>query len=103
MWNNPTYNADDSMAAVLRELAGANDNVHDALLAFVDLDQNWPYRSSENEQNKDIKPSKLVGRLDLLTTLPNTLSRMAWQSRNSQMMWPLGRRLPCSKPNSAST
>ncbi|KAF7712759.1 Beta-N-acetylhexosaminidase [Penicillium ucsense] len=103
MWNSPTYNADDSMAAVLRELAGADDKVHDALLAVVDLNQNWPYRSqevhvpqlsqdidefwtqqqkslaSQNEHGKDIniKPCKLIGRLDLLITLSNTLSRTA--------------------------
>ncbi|KAJ5880686.1 uncharacterized protein N7473_011739 [Penicillium subrubescens] len=99
MWNGPKYNADNSMAAILWELSGSDKTVHDALLAFVDINQNWPYRTPEvhsPELSKDIaafwaarqasskiKPgpgdgqSALEKRLALLTTLPNVLPRMA--------------------------
>ncbi|KAL2360023.1 hypothetical protein RJZ56_007113 [Blastomyces dermatitidis] len=47
MWNEPAYNADESMAAILQELADDNKQVHEALVAFSDLNQNWPYCTPE--------------------------------------------------------
>ncbi|OBT77019.1 hypothetical protein VF21_02885 [Pseudogymnoascus sp. 05NY08] len=95
-WNGPAYNADASMAAILQELAGGGRGVHDALLAFADLNQNWPYRDAivnAPQLNKDIaafwtarkasakhgngKKDALRSRLALLTTLPDVLPRMA--------------------------
>ncbi|KFY49919.1 hypothetical protein V496_09713 [Pseudogymnoascus sp. VKM F-4515 (FW-2607)] len=98
-WNGPAYNANDSMAAILQELSGSGRGVYDAVLAFVDLNQNWPYRDAivnAPQLNKDIaafwtarnSSSKhgngnkdgtqaLRNRLALLTTLPNVLPRMA--------------------------
>lgn len=46
-WNGPAYNANESMAAVLWELAGSDRLVHDAVVAFADLNQNWPYHTPE--------------------------------------------------------
>ena len=43
-WNGPAYDADASMAAVLAELAGDDPAVREALVAFADLNQSWPYR-----------------------------------------------------------
>jgi len=42
-WNGPAYDADASMAAALAELAGPDPAVREALEAFVDLNQSWPY------------------------------------------------------------
>lgn len=95
MWNGPEYNADKSMAASLKELAGNNKQVHKALVAFSDLNQNWPYRTPEvhsPELDKDIKAfwagrstrgqgndgsKALRQRLRLLTKLPEILPGMA--------------------------
>ncbi|KAJ5806783.1 beta-N-acetylglucosaminidase-domain-containing protein [Penicillium riverlandense] len=98
-WNGPAYNADESMAAILWELSGSDPVVHDAVLAFSDLNQNWPYRTpavSSPELNKDIaafwaarkhspghghgNTLALHNRLALLTTLPDVLPRMAMKS-----------------------
>ncbi|KAJ5432563.1 uncharacterized protein N7458_011719 [Penicillium daleae] len=98
-WNGPKYNAEDSMAAILWELSGSDKTVHDALLAFVDINQNWPYRepqvyspqlssdiaafwaarkaSSKPKQGHPDGETALINRLALLTTLPNVLPRMA--------------------------
>ncbi|OBT64760.1 hypothetical protein VE03_06506 [Pseudogymnoascus sp. 23342-1-I1] len=98
-WNGPAYNANDSMTAILQELAGSGRGVYDAVLAFADLNQNWPYREAivnAPQLNKDIaafwtarnawpkhgKGNKdgtwaLRNRLALLTTLPDVLPRMA--------------------------
>jgi hypothetical protein len=103
-WNGPAYNATESMAAVLLELAGSGRGVHDAVVAFADLNQNWPYRTAVVNApllNKDIAAfwaarnassgkygnsngnvkhdgsSALRNRLALLTTLPDVLPRMA--------------------------
>ena len=102
-WNGPAYKANASFAAVLWELAGMNPKVHDALTAFVDINQNWPYRAPEvyaPELSKDIAafwaayhahglssskhtnrgPTKtLKQRLDILTEAPNLLSHMAME------------------------
>ncbi|MPV48416.1 carbohydrate-binding protein, partial [Pseudactinotalea sp. HY160] len=45
-WNGPAYDPDASMAAALRELAGADPTVQEALTAFADLNQSWPYRGA---------------------------------------------------------
>ncbi|KFY42059.1 hypothetical protein V494_02637 [Pseudogymnoascus sp. VKM F-4513 (FW-928)] len=98
-WNGPAYNADDSMAAILLELAGSGKGVHDAVIAFADLNQNWPYRDAivnAPQLNKDISAfwtarnasskngngnkdgsKALRKRLALLTTLPDVLPHMA--------------------------
>ncbi|OJD14864.1 hypothetical protein AJ78_04840 [Emergomyces pasteurianus Ep9510] len=98
MWNAPAYDPDESMAAVLQELAGSNKHVQEALVAFSDLNQNWPYRTPEVHSpalDKDIEAfwagrsargkghdgsKALRKRLQLLTKLPETLSRMAMKT-----------------------
>lgn len=86
-WNGPAYDANESMDAALWELAGDDKRVHEALVAFVDLNQNWPYRTPEifaPELAEDIKTfwdeddaKPLRKRLQLLTKLPKLLSKMA--------------------------
>ncbi|KAJ5788666.1 hypothetical protein N7457_003656 [Penicillium paradoxum] len=91
-WNGPAYNADDSTAAILKELAGNDKKVQDALDAFVDLHQNWPYRNPAVNSPKidaDIKAfwaarkdssdgaQPLSDRLKLLATVPDVLPGMA--------------------------
>lgn len=104
-WNGPAYNASESMEAALWELAGSDAEVHDAVVAFSDLNQNWPYRKPEvgsPQLNKDITAfwaarnasstavhsnsrwhsrradgtQALRDHLELLTTLPDVLPRM---------------------------
>ncbi|PGG98163.1 hyaluronoglucosaminidase [Blastomyces parvus] len=95
MWNAIAYDADESMAAILQELAGDNKQVHEALVAFSDLNQNWPYRTPEVHSpalDKDIEAfwagrsergrgndgsKPLRKRLQLLSKLPETMPRMA--------------------------
>ncbi|PWH06006.1 carbohydrate-binding protein [Brachybacterium endophyticum] len=43
-WNPPHYDAEDSFAAALDELAGNDRQVRRALDVFVDLNVHWPYR-----------------------------------------------------------
>ncbi|GJN66131.1 hypothetical protein PLICBS_000147 [Purpureocillium lilacinum] len=95
-WNGPAYDADKSMAAALLELAGGEGKVHDALVAFVDLNQNWPYRTptvNAPQLNKDISAfwaarkgsssdkkdgtKALRNRLQFITILPDVLPRLA--------------------------
>lgn len=94
-WNAPSYNADKSMDAVLWELAGSEKRVHEAVVAFADLNQNWPYRKpvvNSPQLNKDLaafwtarnststsdnRTQPLRNRLALLTTLPDVLPQMA--------------------------
>jgi len=46
-WNSPEYDAATTQTAIIRELAGPDAAVRDALTAFVDLNQSWtPYRST---------------------------------------------------------
>lgn len=91
-WNGPDYDADDSMAAVLRELAGPDDEVQQALTAFADLNQLWPYRDdvvrapaltadveefwAGYEADQDTSHA-LRDRLGVIQDLPQTLSQMA--------------------------
>jgi hypothetical protein len=95
-WNGPEYDAAKSMTAAIEELAGPKKDVREALVAFVDLNQHWPYRQPEifaPALSKDVKAfwearsSKswltpqsgtraLRNRLKLLSKLPDTLSRM---------------------------
>ncbi|CAG8038180.1 unnamed protein product [Penicillium nalgiovense] len=46
-WNGPSYDATKSTEASLWELSGTDTTVHDALLAFTDLNQNWPYQNPQ--------------------------------------------------------
>lgn len=87
-WNGPTYDATESMDVALWELAGDDKRVHEALVAFVDLNQNWPYREPEifaPELAKDIKAfwdddtKPLSKRLRLLTKVSDLLSEMDMQ------------------------
>lgn len=95
-WNGPEYDAAESTNAAVNELAGSKKSVREALVAFIDLNQNWPYREPEifaPELSKDVKAfwearksksliKKTQGtralrkRLDLLSKLPETLSGM---------------------------
>lgn len=97
-WNGPAYDANESTAAILRELAGNDKQVHDAVVAFVDINQNWPYRepvTNAPELSKDVKAfwaarksstgdndgtQALRARLELFTTLPDVLPRMAMKA-----------------------
>ncbi|KAK3185810.1 hypothetical protein K4F52_005466 [Lecanicillium sp. MT-2017a] len=92
-WNGPAYDPEASIAAVLRELAGSDDQIHDALVAFADLNQNWPYREPQvhsPELTKDVEAfwaarkasdkeggQALRDRLELINTLPEALPKMA--------------------------
>ncbi|KAK0392285.1 hypothetical protein NLU13_1781 [Sarocladium strictum] len=95
-WNTAEYDATKSTRGALEELAGPSTAVRDALVAFVDLNQHWPYRQPEifapqlskdvqafwdSRQSKSWTPRQrgtqpLLKRLDLLSRLPHTLSRM---------------------------
>ena len=85
-WNGPAYDATESMDAALWELAGDDKRVHEALVAFVDLNQNWPYRQPEIfapmlgediEAFWDDETKPLRDRLRLLSKTPDLLSGMA--------------------------
>jgi hypothetical protein len=91
-WNGPAYDATVSTGNALHELAGTDEDVHKALVAFVDLNQNWPYRepqifapmlshdiadfwtSRRSQDGSDRQP--LVERLQLITEIPERLSGM---------------------------
>ncbi|MGO1198864.1 MAG: beta-N-acetylglucosaminidase domain-containing protein [Brachybacterium sp.] len=92
-WNPPAYDPWGSWAAVLDELAGADEEVRTALRVFADLNQNWPYRSgspSAPELGADIEdfwaayeagdPSgqDLQNRLEAITALDEVLASMAY-------------------------
>ncbi|KAK8149539.1 hypothetical protein G3M48_006588 [Beauveria asiatica] len=92
-WNSPAYDAKKSWAAVIQALAGKDNSVHAALSAFVDINQNWPYRKSTEsapQLSKDIddfwaarkshknqSSSALADRLKLIASLPDVLPGMA--------------------------
>lgn len=93
-WNSPKYDAAQTQAAIIDELAGGDPAVRTALNAFVDLNQSWtPYRPSSQhapELSADIaafwtayqagdaagmKP--LEDRLATIAAAPETLKSMA--------------------------
>ncbi|KAK2755738.1 hypothetical protein FQN54_005888 [Arachnomyces sp. PD_36] len=88
-WNGPAYDAAESMDAALHELAGSDTDVYDALVAFSDLNQLWPYREPEINSpalykdmeafwaSQNSSSAALSARLSLLTTLPDVLPNMA--------------------------
>ncbi|KAJ5959442.1 uncharacterized protein N7479_006592 [Penicillium vulpinum] len=94
-WNGPKYDATASMDASLWELSGTDTTVHTALVAFVDLNQNWPYQSPEVNAPKlsdDITAfwaarkagttdgtKALKDRLALIVTIPDVLPGMTNQ------------------------
>ncbi|MCM3661699.1 beta-N-acetylglucosaminidase domain-containing protein [Georgenia satyanarayanai] len=95
-WNGPAYDAEASMAAVLRELAGSDATVREALTAFADLNQFWPYPADREGQERapelsadiaafwrayeagdDDGEEALADRLAVIGALPETLPQMA--------------------------
>ncbi|KAJ5835801.1 hypothetical protein N7447_001827 [Penicillium robsamsonii] len=92
-WNGPKYDATKSMDASLWELSGSDTTVHNALIAFTDLNQNWPYQDPVTDApqlNKDIAAfwaarkagtsdgtKALKDRLSLIITIPEVLPKMA--------------------------
>jgi hypothetical protein len=92
-WNGPKYDATKSMEASLWELAGTDTTVHNALVAFADLNQNWPYQSPVSnapQLSKDVaafwaarkagtsdSTQALKDRLSLIITIPDVLPNMA--------------------------
>jgi hypothetical protein len=91
-WNGPKYDATKSMSTILRELAGPDASVNEAVIAFADINQNWPYRTPEvhapqlssdiaafwKSYNSKAKSgeSALKKRLAVLATLPDVLPKM---------------------------
>lgn len=92
-WNAPSYNATKSMNASLWELSGSDTTVHNSLITFTDLNQNWPYQSPEvnaPKLTKDITAfwagrrtgssdgtEALKDRLALIISIPDVLPKMA--------------------------
>lgn len=95
-WNGPAYDPEASLERVLNELAGDDPMVQQALRAFVDLNQSWPY--PENRPGQEYAPelsadmdsfweainagdlpetTPLEERLQLLSTINEPLSKMA--------------------------
>lgn len=95
-WNGPAYDSDVSMAAAIEELAGADAKVLEALKAFVDINQSWPYRKPTvyapalskdvdafwaARKAGDAKGRKaLMDRLALFDALPEKLAPMAMKA-----------------------
>lgn len=94
-WNGPEYDAEKSLELAMRELAGKDKHVNEAVVTFVDLNQNWPYRKPEIHApalSKDMeafwksREAKSTGkrcgsrelrkRLNIITDLPKLLPRM---------------------------
>lgn len=92
-WNGPAYDSSVSMAAAIQELAGNDRKVLEALMAFVDINQSWPYRTPTEyapalsrdiaafwaaRKAGDAKGRKpLMDRLALFAELPDRLVPMA--------------------------
>ncbi|KAJ5164372.1 uncharacterized protein N7500_006202 [Penicillium coprophilum] len=92
-WNGPKYDATKSMDASLWELSGSDTTVHNAVIAFTDLNQNWPYQdpvTNAPQLSKDIEAfwaarkagnsdgtKALKDRLALIITIPDVLPKMA--------------------------
>ncbi|CAG8014863.1 unnamed protein product [Penicillium nalgiovense] len=95
-WNGPSYDATKSTEASLWELSGTDTTVHDALLAFIDLNQNWPYQNPQvnaTQLNNDIAAfwtareadtsdgtEALKDRLELIISIPDVLPKMAMKA-----------------------
>ncbi|KAJ6188575.1 hypothetical protein N7519_003483 [Penicillium mononematosum] len=95
-WNGPSYDATKSTEASLWELAGTDTTVHNALIAFTDLNQNWPYQNPQvnaTQLNKDITAfwtareagtsdgtEALKDRLELIISIPDVLPDMAMKA-----------------------
>ncbi|MFE6971058.1 beta-N-acetylglucosaminidase domain-containing protein [Isoptericola sp. NPDC057653] len=92
-WNPPAYDADASHGNALDELAGDAPGVRAALGLFVDLNQNWPYRSGSPkapglsadvdafwaayDAGDDAGRAALLDRLGAIEDLPRSLAPMA--------------------------
>lgn len=95
-WNGPSYDATKSTEASLWELSGTDTTVHNALIAFTDLNQNWPYQNPQvnaTQLNKDITAfwtarkagtsdgtGALKDRLELIISIPDVLPDMAMKA-----------------------
>ncbi|OQE88317.1 hypothetical protein PENNAL_c0017G04719 [Penicillium nalgiovense] len=95
-WNGLSYDATKSTEASLWELSGTDTTVHDALLAFIDLNQNWPYQNPQvnaTQLNNDIAAfwtareadtsdgtEALKDRLELIISIPDVLPKMAMKA-----------------------
>ncbi|OQE14063.1 hypothetical protein PENFLA_c041G00228 [Penicillium flavigenum] len=95
-WNGPSYDPTKSTEASLWELSGTDTTVHDALIAFTDLNQNWPYQNPQvnaTQLNKDITAfwaarkagtsdgtEALKDRLELIISIPDVLPDMAMKA-----------------------
>lgn len=93
-WSPTKYGVDASWTAAKMELAGKDKKVQDAVVAFVDINQSWPYRKPTNNAtmlSHDIDAfwaSRAAGgkkdgarplndRLKLIVSLPDVLPKMA--------------------------
>ncbi|CAG8067329.1 unnamed protein product [Penicillium nalgiovense] len=95
-WNGLSYDATKSTEASLWELSGTDTTVHDALPAFIDLNQNWPYQNPQvnaTQLNNDIAAfwtareadtsdgtEALKDRLELIISIPDVLPKMAMKA-----------------------
>mgnify|MGYP002718644947 CR=1 FL=1 len=95
-WNGPSYDATKSTEASLWELSGTDTTVHNALIAFTDLNQNWPYQNPQvnaTQLNTDITAfwtareagtsdgtGALKDRLELIISIPDVLPDMAMKA-----------------------
>ncbi|KAJ5478913.1 hypothetical protein N7530_004422 [Penicillium desertorum] len=95
-WNGPSYDATKSTEASLWELSGTDTTVHNALIAFTDLNQNWPYQNPQvnaTQLNKDITAfwtareadtsdgtEALKDHLELIISIPDVLPNMAMKA-----------------------
>lgn len=91
-WNPPVYDAAESWAAVVDELAGPEEQIRSDLRVLADLHQNWPYRSSsplapaleadltaywEADVDGGAEGTALVERLTRIAGLEDSLAGMA--------------------------
>ena len=102
-WHPSTYDAAATQAEILKELAGDDEKVHQALQAFVDLNQSWENHLPEEKDvrapllnellaafNEELKKdptsaayqkakAALLAHLKLISQAPETLKGMAEQ------------------------
>ena len=91
-WNPPVYDAAESWAAVVDELAGPEEQIRSDLRVLADLHQNWPYRSGsplapaleadltaywEADVDGGAEGTALVERLTRIAGLEDSLAGMA--------------------------